>query len=131
MKSDWQEIGLAWLRILVGIGATTHGFGKIFGGQMDGFALMVGQLGFPLPFVFAWAAALSEFLGGICLIMGIGTRLAAGFVFFTMSVALFLHHRRDTFHMKELAYLYWTTTGALVMLGSGRYSLARLLTKRR
>lgn len=74
MKDQWNDLGLLWLRLLVGVGIATHGFAKIFGGRIDGFAEGVAQMGFPLPVVFAWAA-------------GLGTRLAAGFVFCTMSAA--------------------------------------------
>ena len=128
-KTDWKSIGLLWLRILIGIGITTHGFGKIFGGQIDGFAQGVAQLGFPFPVFFAWTAALSEFLGGICVAAGIGTRVAAFFVFFTMSVALFLRHGHDPFKVKELAYLYWTASSSLIITGGGPYSVSRLFRK--
>lgn len=130
MGTKWQSIGLAWLRVLVGIGSATHGFGKVFGGGMEGFTQGVAQLGFPMPTVFAWAAALSELVGGTCVAAGLATRVAAFFIFCTMSVALFLHHRADPFHTKELAYLYWTASGSLMLLGGGRYTLQRLLAKK-
>ena len=131
MSRDWTSTGLAWLRILAGLGMATHGFTKVFGGEMEHMTQGVAALGFPLPSVFAWAAALSEFAGGLCLAAGIGTRFAAGFMFITMSVAIFLAHAKDPFSKKELAYLYWSVSGALVMLGGGAYTLPRLLGRRR
>lgn len=130
MKDQWNDLGRVWLRILIGTGTATHGFAKIFGGGMEGFAQGVAQMGFPLPIVFAWAAALSEFAGGICIAAGVGTRVAASFVFCTMAVALFIYHRQDPFSVKELAYLYWTASGALILLGGGRYTLERVIRKR-
>jgi putative oxidoreductase len=130
LRGDWNSVGLAWLRILAGSGIATHGFGKIFGGHMEGFAQGVAQMGFPVPALFAWAAALSEFAGGICVAVGIGTRIAALFIFGTMSVALFLHHAADPFDVKELAYLYWSIAGALIMLGGGAYTLPSLIARR-
>ncbi len=118
------NLALAWLRILSGIGIATHGFGKIFGGGMPRLIEGVGQLGFPATVFFAWAAALSEFVGGICLVAGIGTRIAAACAFITMSVALFVAHASDPFSVKELAYVYWAIFGALILLGGGRYTLA-------
>jgi putative oxidoreductase len=130
MGVNWTALGLAWLRILAGIGMATHGFAKVFGGQMAQMIPGVAQLGFPFPAFFAWAAALSEFAGGVCLAAGLGTRLAAGFIFVTMSVALFRAHAADPFSTKELAYLYWAISGSLMCLGGGPLTLERLLTKR-
>ena len=131
MRRVWSvDAGLAWLRILAGIGIATHGFGKIFGGHMGGFADGVAQMGFPFPAFCAWAAALSEFAGGICLAAGLGTRIAAFFIWVTMSVALFIRHAADPFSDKELAYLYWTIASALMVLGGGRFTLKQVLRQK-
>ncbi len=130
MMGDWQSFGLLWLRALAGLGMATHGFAKIFGGGMAQFEQGVGQMGFPVPALFAWAAALSEFAGAICMAVGLGTRIAAGFVVCTMSVALFVAHAKDPFSTKEMAYLYWTISGAVLFLGGGRYTLGRALRRR-
>ena len=84
-------------------------------------------MGFPMPHVFAWAAALSEFLGGIFLVLGLGTRIAALFVFVTMGVAFMIAHKKDPFQAKELAAAYWTISGALMLTGPGSLSLDRFL----
>jgi len=91
-KERFQAIGLLWLRVLMGLGIASHGYQKIFGGYVAKLAEGVAQMGFPVPILFAWAAALSEFAGGLLVALGLGTRIAALFVFFTMSVAVFLHH---------------------------------------
>ena len=115
--------GLLWLRVLMGTGSAHHGFTKLFGGRMDQFAAGVARLGFPQPHLFAWAAALSEFLGGILIVLGFHTRVAAYFVFTTMSVAVFLQHTHDPLSVKELALAYWTMAGTLILAGAGPYSL--------
>lgn len=122
--------GLLWLRMLMGAGIAWHGWGKVTGGQMDQFAQGVGQLGFPMPELFAWAAAFSELLGGICVAFGLGTRWAAAAVFATMSVAAFRRHALDPFRVKELALCYWTMAGALMLMGGGPFSLDQRLGKR-
>lgn len=116
-------VGLLWLRVFMGAGIAYHGYGKVFGGYMGQFAEGVGALGFPMPVFFAWAAALSEFLGGILIILGLQTRVAAAFVFMTMTVAAFIQHAHDPFGTKEMALAYWTIAGGLVLLGGGPYSL--------
>ena len=120
-----RDFGLLWLRILMGAGMAYHGFGKVFGGNMAQFAGGVSDLGFPFPLFFAWAAALSEFLGGICVFLGFKTRIASLFVFTTMSVAVFLRHGADPFQVKELALAYWTMSGALLFMGGGKFSLSK------
>ncbi len=130
LQSAWADLGLLWLRLLMGSGIAYHGFGKVFGGYMDQFAQGVAQLGFPLPMAFAWAAALSEFLGGLCIAVGFQTRAAAGLVFLTMTVAAFLQHAQDPLKVKELALAYWTMAGALVCLGGGAHSLDARLRRR-
>lgn len=124
---DWKELsrglGLLWLRLLMGAGIAMHGYGKVFGGRMEGFAEGVAKMGFPFPDFFAWAAALSEFAGGILVALGLGTRLAALMVFATMAVAVFIRHAPDPFRVKELALAYWTMAGALALTGAGPFSI--------
>ena len=122
-KQFAADIGLLWLRLLTGAGIAYHGYGKIFGGRMDGFTEGVASMGFPAPALFAWAAALSEFAGGICIALGLFTRPAAFFLFVTMAVAAFIRHGDDPFGKKELALAYWTIAGSLVGLGAGTFSV--------
>ena len=127
MKEVLRNGGLLWLRALAGTGIAYHGYGKVFGGHLGQFSEGVAAMGFPMPEFFAWAAALSEFAGGICLVLGLGTRIAAAFVFATMSVAVFKAHAADPFKVKELALAYWTMSGALAFLGGGCWSVDGVL----
>ena len=76
-----------------------------------------------MPEVFAWAGALSEFAGGLLLMVGFATRFAALAVFGTMTVAVFVAHGGDPFAKKELALAYWTIAGTLFFTGPGRFSI--------
>ena len=94
----WIDEGLFLLRLGFGLGIAYHGYGKIFGGYMGKFAMGVAALGIPFPEFFAWAAALSEFVGGLLLVLGLLTRPAAFFIMSTMLVAVFGQHLLDPFH---------------------------------
>jgi len=122
-KAGLRDGGLLWLRLLMGAGIASHGYGKIFGGYMMGFVEHVTGMGLPMPQLAAWMAALSEFVGGILIVLGFGTRVAALFVLGTMGVAAFIAHAEDPFKMKELALAYWTMAGTLILTGPGRISL--------
>ncbi len=125
------SIGILWLRILAGAGIAYHGYGKVFGGQVQMMVEGVGKMGFPAPEFFAWAAALSELVGGIALVIGLGTRFAALFVFITMTVAAFMAHGSDPLKVKELALAYWCVSGGLVALGGGLFSMDFLFGKKK
>ena len=124
---DW---GLLVLRVFSGLGiAFGHGIGKL--PPSDRFVAGTAELGFPVPIVFAWVAALSEFLGGIFMALGIFTRPAAFMVMSTMLVAALRRHANDPFPQKEKALLYATIALALLIAGGGRLALDRLRGGRR
>lgn len=120
------DLGLLWLRVLAGAGMAYHGYGKVFSGRIPQFAEGVAKMGFPMPEVFAWAAALSELAGGALL----ATRLSALSIFITMVVAAFVAHQADPFQVKELALAYLTVSGALLCTGPGRFSVDGYLLKK-
>lgn len=119
------DTGLLWLRVLTGAGMVYHGYPKLFGGIMPKLIEGVTAMGFPFPAGFAWAAALAEFAGGLCLIAGFFTRPAAALIFVTMSVAAFITHAADPFNVKELALAYWAASGTLMLTGGGRFALKK------
>ena len=128
-NANWQDLGLLFLRVMMGVGIAYHGYGKIFGGHLVMLTDGGTKMGLPFPEVMAWAAALSEFAGGICIALGLFTRPAALAVFITMSVAAFVAHKADPLQIKELALAYWTMSGALFFLGGGSFSIGNLLKK--
>ncbi len=131
MSKWYHDVGLLILRVLTGLFMASHGYGKIFTeGRMEQFTEGVAEMGFPLPIVFAWSAALSELLGGLLLAAGLFTRYAAFLIFCTMTVAAFIAHGDDPFSVKEKALLFWTISLAVMFLGAGQYAVDRLIRKK-
>ncbi len=67
------------LRVVTGVVMAAHGYDKLTGeGGPAGFGegLLAG-LGLPAPIVLAWVVTLIELVGGVALILGVVTRLAA------------------------------------------------------
>jgi len=120
------NLGLTLLRIFTGVSLMmAHGVGKI--PPAEGLINRAGEIGFPVPAVFAWAAALSEFVGGAFLALGFVTRLSSFFIACTMVTALVGVHRADPFGKQELAFLYLFIALAFMFKGAGDWSIDRYL----
>lgn len=129
-QSSSVDAGLLVVRLFAGLAmAFGHGLGKL--PPSEKFIEGVANLGFPLPFLFAWAAALSEFLGGLLVAIGLLTRPAALSLALTMATAAFLRHADDPFSSREKALLYLVIAILLVITGAGRYSIDRLVRRGR
>jgi putative oxidoreductase len=62
-----------------------HGYGKIFGG-MGHYVQFIHGLG--IPGWLAYVSAATEFFGGLIVLLGVATRIAAVFIFCNLLVAL-------------------------------------------
>lgn len=128
MSGKFFDLGILVLRLGFGLSmALGHGLGKMPPSEklIEG----VGDMGFPVPFIFAWLASLSEFLGGLLIAAGLFTRPAALMWTFTMATAAFIRHADDPFGTKEKALLYLTVGICLLFTGAGKYSLSKVLFK--
>ena len=120
------NIGLTLLRIFTGVALMmAHGVGKM--PPPDGLTTRAAEIGFPVPALFAWAAAFSEFVGGAFLALGLLTRVSSFFICCTMLTALVGVHRADPFAKQELALLYFFIAFAFMWKGSGDWSIDRYL----
>ena len=138
-----RDIGLLILRLAGLYLAVGHGWGKVVGlasGQSR-FVDGVASMGFPLPLLFAWAAALAEFAGGLSVALGLFTRWAAVLAACAMFVAAFVRHRALSQFLSwlgvapateeslrawgnpELATVYLLVCVTVALLGPGRLSI--------
>ncbi len=85
--SPYRDYSLFVLRLFVGAVFITHGALKLFGG-LKGFAGFLQQYGVPAPDLMAPFVAGVEFLGGVAIILGVGTRTTALLLTGVMVVAM-------------------------------------------
>jgi putative oxidoreductase len=124
------ELGLAILRVVLGVIFIAHGAPSIFGG-MEGTAAFMHSLGIPIPEVAAWAISLLEFLGGISLIAGFLVTPIALLLATQMMMGIVLVHAARGFYVVgpnansgiEFSLLL---TAALLMLVFGGPGLAAM-----
>ena len=65
---------------------------------------MLGKLGYPMPALFGWAIALTEFVGGILLVLGLFTRPVA--------LALLIFMLESTRFTYGMGGFFWSKGGA-------------------
>ena len=117
MGSRW---GVLPLRIVVGLVFVAHGGQKLFGFGLAGTAGFLGSLGIPLPTVAAAGLITAELVGGLALLLGAGTRIAAAVLAADMLVAILTVHLRGGFFVPDGVEFVLTLLGACVaLLGLG------------
>lgn len=119
------SVGLLILRTAFGCLMLVHGIQKVMS-----FSDLVEQFPDPIGLgsQFSLVAAMGAEIGcSLLLILGLGTRLAAIPLAFTMLVALFVVHANDPWKIKELAAVYLCVYVSLMFTGAGKFSLDRLL----
>ncbi len=124
-NSKYQDYLYFIFRILVGALFLQHGLQKLFG--------FFGMQPVALFSLFGLAGVI-EFLGGILIIFGLFTRVAALISGLLMIVAYFYVHFPGGFYpilnQGELALLYFAAFLVLMVNGSGIFSLGRAIFKR-
>lgn len=118
------SVGLLLLRLVMGAAFVLHGWPKI----QNPLAWMGPDA--PVPAIFQALAAVAEFGGGMALIVGLLTRLAALGITTNMVVALAMVHlpHGDSFVSKtgsrsfELPAVYLACAVLFLLLGPGRLS---------
>jgi putative oxidoreductase len=135
-----DDSATAILRFVLGVIFFAHGAQKMLG-WFGGYGLS-GTMGFftgvmHIPVLFAFLAITAEFFGGLGLILGFLTRIAALGIFSNMVVAVAMVHHRFGFFMNwtgaqkgegfEYHLLVLAITAFLMIRGAGAVSIDRVL----
>jgi putative oxidoreductase len=129
-----QQLGIAIVRIVTGIVFAAHGGQKMFQYGFAGVTDAFGKMGIPMPGLVGPFIALLEFFGGLALIVGLLTRLAALGLAFDMLGAILLVHLAGGFFLPagyEFALLLFAASLGLVLAGPGSLSIDGAIASRR
>jgi putative oxidoreductase len=127
----WLPVLLA--RLSMAAEFISSGWGKLH--DLPKLTAYFAQLGIPAPSVNAAATATTELVGGLLLLLGLGTRFAAVALSVVMTVAILtarikeVHTLGDFFYLSEPCYLVifiW-----LLFQGGGKVSVDHLVARRR
>ena len=127
-----QPYALGLFRIVVGLLFACHGAAALFGvlggvAGTNGGTVETGSW----PF---WYAAVIQLVGGILVLLGLGTRAAAFIASGSMAYAYFKVHQPNALwpmqNGGEAAAMFSWTLLLLVFTGSGAFGLDRLFAKR-
>ena len=134
------------LRLMVGYGFMEHGYAKLIHGP-ERFVTILHALAVPAPELMAWATILVELLGGLAVLLGAFIRLVSVPMAGVLLTAMFTAHLQYGFSAiklqavttagaqfgppgYEVDLLYLACLAALVLSGSGPFSIGSFLTKR-
>lgn len=117
----FSDVGILILRVVLGLIMVIHGWPKIK--NIKGTAEWMGQTFKPGIF---WAVVISliEFVGGLFLIFGFLTQIVAILVAIQFAVIILkMNFRKGFVNGYEFDLLIFAAALALVVLGSGHYSV--------
>ncbi|MFJ2621586.1 DoxX family protein [Glutamicibacter sp. NPDC087344] len=129
------SVALLVLRVVLGLILVAHGWQKYFQFTLPGVTASFEQMGVPLAALVAPVVATLELAGGIALILGVVTRVAAGLLALDMLGALFMVHLPAGLFVDnggyELVAILGAGAVALALAGPGAYSADQLIFGRK
>jgi putative oxidoreductase len=125
--TTWGPIAYTLVRVVAGVMFLMHVQGKFHAGADAVAANVMAKNGLQPAILFAYAAIFLESVGGVCLIIGLFTRVFAAALAIEMLIALIFVHLPKGYAASGGGYEYVLLIGAvcfaIAMRGGGPYSV--------
>jgi putative oxidoreductase len=118
------SLGLLLIRIAIGAVFLSHGWMKI--GNVDMVTGMLGHMGVAASGFFGPFISWLEVVGGLMLIFGIFSRIAAAALGIEMIFAIFLTGIGKGFGPHEMEILLMAGSLGIALVGSGKFALYKM-----
>ncbi len=126
-----QNLALLLLRLVLAYGF--YGPAMMKWHDMQAIGDWFKTLGYPFPYLNAYLAGITEILGVVLLLLGLGTRMISLLLIFVMFIAITTVHLRHGFEAEnngfEIPLYYAVMLFTLFAYGAGKYSLDYYLKK--
>lgn len=126
----WQNNGLAIIRIIVGLFMIYHGWEVFDAEKMKGYLDWDSFKGFSSPAVMVYMGKIAELVGGILLILGLLTRLAAVMIAVTMLYISFFVGQGRVWYEEQHPFLFVLLAMVSFFCGPGNFSLDKIIFRK-
>jgi putative oxidoreductase len=128
-----ERLAVLILRLFLGVAFVMHGSQKLlgaFGGPgVGGVAGMLSKMGMEPSHILAWVLSITEFVGGVCIVLGFLTRFWAAGLVIDMATAIFKVHMTNGFFASrngfELPLAFGVMALVILLTGPGSLSVDR------
>ena len=128
-----ERLAVLILRLFLGFAFMMHGSQKLLGafggGGIASVAGMLSKLGVEPSHIWAWVLSITEFVGGVCVLLGILTRFWAAGLVIDMAIAIAKVHIPNGFfasqHGFELPLAFGVMALVILLTGPGSLSVDR------
>ena len=127
-KDSWQK-GLVIIRVISGVIIAKYGLEAFDPKAIEGYSMWLTDLKFPFPVFMVYLGKLAELIGGICLSLGLFTRLATIPLMITMIVITFIMGQGQILSNDEHPFLLFLLFLTFFFVGPGKWSLDHWLFK--
>lgn len=128
------DLALFAIRVVTGFVFFMHGYQKVFGMGLGAVGEAFAKNGIPMGSMMGPAIGLLELIGGIALIIGLGTRIVALLFICDMAGAFLFVHMKGGFFLPsgyEFVFVLAAMSLALVLGGAGAMSVDSTIAARK